>query len=212
MDVFINLYQPLHPKTIERLSGKNILIVYGVFILILSAVYGYGNLEKRQVSLKLEQTEKHRVRTEKELARVQQEYSNEAEVIELTNKLNTIERDLDSKRQALQFLSDKMLTNVHGFSEYLVAIAQQSREGLWLESIKLSEGGEQIELKGKAQRPEFLFQYLQRLGSGPPLKGKAFNAFSLSKTTDDGRALQFFLGTIEEENKIPETTNETGNK
>lgn len=211
MDVFVNLYQPLHPKTKERLSGKNILIVFGVFIFILCTVYGYGSLEKRQVSLKLAETEKYRVRAEKELTRVQQVYSSESEVVELTNKLSTIERDLESKKQALQFLSDKTLANVHGFSEYLVVIAQQSREGLWLKSIKLSDGGEQIELKGETQQPEFLFQYVQRLGGGPPLKGKTFNVLSLSKTTDS-RGLQFFLGTVEEENKIPETANEAGNK
>lgn len=199
---FINLYQSLHPKTTEILSAKNILLCCGTFMFILMVLYTYRNFTNREDSTILSETEKHRTALEQTLTKFQLERVDESELLGLKNEIETIERDWETKKQAIQLLSDKTLTNVHGFSQYLTAIAKQSREGLWLEKIKLSYGGERVELNGKTKQPEFLFQYIQRLSNETPIKGKLFNAFSISKSKDDESILQFSLGTMEETSEV----------
>lgn len=199
---FINLYQPLHPKITEVLSAKNILFCCGTFMLMLMMLYTYKHFMNRENSTILSEVEKRRTTLEQTLTKLQLERVDESELLGLKNEIETIERDWETKKQAIQLLSDKALTNVHGFSQYLTAIAKQSREGLWLDKIKLSYGGERIELNGKTKQPEFLFQYIQRLSNETPIKGKLFNAFSLSKSKDDESALQFSLGTMEEPSEV----------
>lgn len=202
---FINLYQPLHPKTKEILSAKNIIFLCAGFFLMLMLFYTYKSYTNRQFSTILSETEKRRTALEQTLATLQLERVDESELLRLKNEIETIEQEWEAKKQAIQLLSDTMLTNMHGFSQYLTAMAKQSREGLWLEKIKLSSGGEHIELSGKTKQPEFLFQYMQRLSNEAPIKGKLFNAFFLSQSPDTEGVLQFFLGT-EKTSEVAEST------
>jgi hypothetical protein len=64
--------------------------------------------------------------------------------------------------------------NASGMSGYLVGLARQRIEGLWLTSIDIREGGNAISLAGRSTSAEQVPQYLQKLSGEQAFKGRTF--------------------------------------
>lgn len=81
--------------------------------------------------------------------------------------------------------------NASGMSGYLVGLARQRIEGLWLTSIDIREGGNAISLAGRSTSAEQVPQYLQKLSGEQAFKGRTFGGLAL-RTEDSG--VSFRLG------------------
>jgi len=69
-----------------------------------------------------------------------------------------------------------------GFSEYLMALARQIPEGLWLTGIDIAAGGSDVEIRGSLIDTAALPEYIQRLGTERTFRGRNFAALSLNQS------------------------------
>lgn len=91
-------------------------------------------------------------------------------------------RELQRLINYLQVLAGQQRS---GFVAPLQALAEQHPpHDLWLNSIRLSEGGSQMRLQGSSREQELLPQYLQRLGQSPVFKGREFARFDIRRGED----------------------------
>ena len=87
--------------------------------------------------------------------------------------------------------------------EYLRAFSRQSLDGLWLTAFTITGAGE-LEISGRALRPDLVPAYIQRLNEEEVLAGRSFARFEMSRPEMPGEKklpapfLEFTLATREE--------------
>ena len=118
---------------------------------------------------------------------------------------STVERDITILKNEIIFRR-KLLANIDpnstvlesGFADHLAGLARQTINGMWFTEIQLHEGGQQLALLGKTNKPEFVPQYLQKLVRESVFSGHEFRVFRLSMPEDSSRLLEFELRAREE--------------
>ena len=60
------------------------------------------------------------------------------------SELKRLEGEADDKSRVLNLLSGKSVGNTDGFSEYLAALGRRHPEGLWLDRIRIGDGGRHL--------------------------------------------------------------------
>jgi Tfp pilus assembly protein PilN len=95
--------------------------------------------------------------------------------------------------------------NAAGMSGYLIGLARQRIEGLWLTRIDIREGGDAINLSGRSITAEQVPQYLQRLSAEQAFKGRTFGGLAVQK---DDAGVSFRLGSA----AIAAGSSEAGNE
>ncbi len=100
--------------------------------------------------------------------------------------------EVDGSRALAEALGSGAFGNASGLSAYLVGLARQHEEGLWLTRIVLDAGGEVIGLDGRSLSPEAVPGYLQRLSDETAFRGKAFGHLELRRSET---ALDFRIAT-----------------
>lgn len=78
-----------------------------------------------------------------------------------------------------------------GFSGALDALAERHLVGIWLDTIRLEQGGRELLLEGASQQAELLPGYLDSLGRSPAFAGRQFARFDLDR--DAAGVLRFRL-------------------
>jgi hypothetical protein len=66
-----------------------------------------------------------------------------------------------------------------GHSAYLLALARNSRGGLWITGLQLGEDGSALDLQGRMTDARELPQYLARLNEEPLFRGRTFSQLSV---------------------------------
>jgi hypothetical protein len=113
----------------------------------------------------------------------------------LLAELKRAEREADDKSRVLDLLRGESVGNTDGFSEHLAALGRRHPQGLWLERIRIGDGGRDVLLRGLALDADLIPRFLTGLREEPVLAGTAFATFALA--ADDARRgpLQFALAT-----------------
>ena len=78
-----------------------------------------------------------------------------------------------------------------GHADYLVALARQASDQLWITGFALSEDGNAIDLEGRMTDASALTHYLRRLDAEPRFKGRPFAQLSLRAVDPPGGALPY---------------------
>lgn len=78
-----------------------------------------------------------------------------------------------------------------GHADYLVALARQASDRLWITGFALSEDGSAIDLEGRMTDASDLTHYLRRLNAEPRFKGRPFAQLSLRAVDSQGGALPY---------------------
>ncbi len=113
----------------------------------------------------------------------------------LVAELQRRQREADDKSRVLDLLSGESVGNTDGFSGHLAALGRRHPQGLWLDRIRIADGGRQLMLRGLALDAELIPKFLGDLQLEPVLSGTSFSTFALS--SDEARVgpLRFALAT-----------------
>lgn len=98
----------------------------------------------------------------------------------LAADVQTAEREVLAARSALDLLrgmSSEQAVPVVG--EMMRAFSRASVEGLWLTGFVVSEGGRQLEIRGRLNDQALLPPYLRRLESEPVFQGRRFASLDM---------------------------------
>ena len=113
----------------------------------------------------------------------------------LVAELKRREREADDKSRVLDLLSGESVGNTDGFSGHLEALGRRHPEGLWLEDIRIADGGRQLVLAGRTLQAGLVPRFLAELQAEPALAGTAFATFTLSGDARGNAPMRFALAT-----------------
>lgn len=113
----------------------------------------------------------------------------------LVAELQRRQREADDKSRVLDLLSGESVGNTDGFSGHLAALGRRHPEGLWLDRIRISDGGRQLMLRGLALDAGLIPKFLEDLQREPILSGTSFSTFALSSDEEQAGPLRFALAT-----------------
>lgn len=118
-----------------------------------------------------------------------------ANAAQLDAQLAELDNELESREKLREIIEYQNLGNEQGFALVLAALARQSFDIIALERIKLSAGGQYIELGGKTRSAKAVPAYLQALQAEPALSNSRFGLLYIEQPLkQESRALSFSLG------------------
>jgi hypothetical protein len=113
----------------------------------------------------------------------------------LVAELKRRERETDDKSRVLDLLSGESVGNTEGFSGHLEALGRRHPQGLWLEDIRIANGGRQLMLAGRTLQADLVPRFLAELRAEPAFAGTAFATFTLSGDARGTAPMRFALAT-----------------
>lgn len=111
------------------------------------------------------------------------------------SELKRLEGEAEDKSRVLSLLSGQSVGNTEGFSEYLAALGRRHPEGLWLDRIRIGDGGQHLTLRGLTLNAELLPQFVRALQDEPVLAGTGFATFTLAGDDAGRDPMRFILST-----------------
>ena len=168
-----------------------------IYVFVQFQVYGVtSELRRAQEQLKAEQADT--LKAAGQVAARKPDPELEAEIAKLKGELR-------QAQDTVSALKGGSFGDRQGFAQYLRAFSRQSVEGLWLTAFTITGAGD-IELSGRALRPDIVPVYIQRLNEEQVLAGHTFARFEMKRpgaeAPPDKKAqvapfLEFTLGTRE---------------
>lgn len=98
-----------------------------------------------------------------------------------------------AREQMVVGLGTVAMRDSNGFSPYLIGLARQKVEKLWLQRIQLTDAGNSLLLEGSARKAEQVPAYLQKLNAEEVFSGYTFSVFDLELKEKHGSDIGFVL-------------------
>jgi type IV pilus assembly PilN-like protein len=98
---------------------------------------------------------------------------------QLEVEIGKLQLELRQAHEAVAALNASSFGEGRGFAEYLRAFSRQSLEGLWLTAFTIN--GKELELRGRALRPDLVPAYIQRLNDEDVLAGRSFARLEMNR-------------------------------
>ena len=92
---------------------------------------------------------------------------------------------LAAGKEVMAVLDSGKLGNTVGFSAFMTGFALHAQSELWLTGFQITEGGEEIEIRGRLLDPVTLPAYVQGLSSEPVFQGRRFAALEMRGVDPD---------------------------
>lgn len=194
MQQAINLFDHLEKNESIAVASQHIAGAAIVTVLVLMLVSLLSIYNGKQDAQRLARAEIKNQNLQAQLSELRASSSNESKSMQRTKRL------LQQRRQILLSLSHQPRDMTHGFSEHLAGLGRQQLKGLWLSSIALQAGGEQISLKGSMQEAALLPRYLQDLGKEPVFSGLRFQLMTIDNSDAGKQAMQFEVSVVDQNN------------
>lgn len=180
----INLYRPPADR-VELNPGARVLLYSGVVVCLavialaaVGEVYLSGLRSDREMAAqRLSGAEQRLSQATAALRTPTQDPFLEAEQARLAEELANLEAALDVLTRHRSNAQD-------GFSNVFTGLARQTRDGIWLNRIALSAGGEQLSLGGQAVDPALIPGLLQALSSEQAFRGRSFRDVRFDRPID----------------------------
>ncbi len=100
----------------------------------------------------------------------------------LARNISNFKLGIDRNKQVLQYLHSQQLNAEHqSFSVFLLALTWVSQKDLWLTNIKISKGGANLSLEGRALNAEALPKYLKKLSDIEVFSDMKFKVFEMTR-------------------------------
>ncbi len=190
MQQTINLLHHLEKRETLAVSSQHIASA-AIITVVLVLLVSLGSLYKSsQDTVLVQQAEEDDERLQAQLTVLVVESSNDSKSMQQTKRL------LKQRRQILHSLSNQQHDIGAGFSDHLAGLGRQKLKGLWLNSIVLRAGGEEISLKGAMQHATLLPRYLQDLGKEPAFSGLRFQLMTIENNEASNHQMQFEISVV----------------
>ena len=192
----INLYRDELIDKSEPFQSRQagLVLVAAVFFLALVGFYSYwqtATVKKEVVGLRQQQQI-----ADARVIELETLYPKPQQSILLQEKIHRIEQQLQGQRKALDYFSKqdqksngKILTSLEG-------LARHPQKGIWLRSISLLRGGQDVQLTGSALKPEQIPDYLQLLGEKNIFAGQVFARLKLNRLSERKGQIDFELDSV----------------
>lgn len=187
----LNLYQPLQVATDGRPASRRLLLVAVLLLLAILLDGGWQLWRLQQLQAELHSAQRAAAQAEAELASQRKDFREPQADPRLPPQLAALEAENRQLQRLGEHLQVLLGERSAGFSPALDALAERHLGGVWLSTIRLEQGGQELLLEGASQQPELLPGYLDSLGRSTAFAGRQFARFDLDR--DAAGVLRFRL-------------------
>jgi len=177
----INLFNPVLLKQKKHFSFVTMLQALGMLLAVVVAFYGYAGVQTRELARQAQEAEKQYAQLQARLVKATADFAPQKTDAGLVAEIGNLQSQASARQAMIGSLGAGVLSNDTGYAEYMRALARQSLGGVWLTGFKISEGGVQMEIAGRALQPELVPSYILRLNRERVLRGRAFDALSMTQ-------------------------------
>ena len=190
----INLYQQGLIDRPTPLSSRQAGLLFLLSLVLTLVLGGYGywrgvalEPERAELAQRQEQMRARIAELELQFPVRQSSPLLQQQVARMEQELKGLEQSLDYVFQREQGRNPEMLAALEG-------LAQRQHRGLWLNQIRLSRQGYEVELSGRAFTPELVPGYLQWLSDEGVFSGLTFSHLRLSRLQEFPGHVDFSVG------------------
>jgi hypothetical protein len=176
----INLYNPLFLKQEKHFSARTIVQALGLILGGLIAVYAYALIQTRAAESLARDTSAQVSAQREQFTRLGVKFSPENRNKALESEVARLDAEVKARQALLAVLSTGELGNTAGFSEFLAALGRQAVAGVWLTGLKIGESGNDLQVDGRALRPDLVPAYLKALNNEPMMRGRSVTEMKLA--------------------------------
>jgi len=191
----INLFNPQFLEKKKYFSAEAMTQALGLLVLGMAAFYGFAFWQDRNLARQIGESGRAYEQQKQQFTKVTAELSPEKREAQLDQDLKSIEAAIALRQSLLRGLGTGGLAGPAGYSEYLRAFARQTVQGLWLTSIQITEGGDQLTMSGRALQPDLVPVLIGRLKQESVLRGRPLEALAITRSAagkDAARAIVDF--------------------
>ncbi|HYA20433.1 MAG TPA: PilN domain-containing protein [Burkholderiales bacterium] len=205
----INLFSPaLLKKRKIPYSAAVMLRALALIVALATLAYGYLVYQTDTLSKQVAETDKKAGEEQERLNKLTSELPPQQPSVQLQNEIKNAEAQLKARQEMVDALKHGgPIGSTEGYSQYMLAFARQSVDGLWLTSFDIVGAGSEMVITGRTVRAELVPEFVQRLSREPVMKGKQFASLRISvaqqaqggqKSTGNPAYLDFILRSVEQ--------------
>jgi hypothetical protein len=176
----INLYNPIFLKQEKHFSARTMVQALALIAVGLSAFYAYALVQTRTAERLAREYGDQVARQRDQLVQLGPKLSPEGRSKALESEAARLEAEVKTRRTTLSAISTGELGNTTGFSEFLGAFSRQAIPGIWLTGLDIADSGNDLQVQGRALRPELVPTYLKALNSEPMMRGRRVTQMKLA--------------------------------
>ena len=177
----INLFNPVFLKQKKVFSAVNMLDALALLLVGVFAFYTYASITTLNLDRQSVETARQYDQAKLRLAQTGARYAPKTADAALEAEANNLQVQLSTRKAALDNLGIGALSHEAAYAEYMRALARQSLAGLWLTGFRFARGGAEIEIAGRALRPELVPAYIRGLNRERSMHGRAFESLSMTQ-------------------------------
>ena len=189
----INLYNPLFRRQKHYFSARNMLQAFVVLLLGTALIYGYAKYLSMQQQARASEASQQLLLTQTKFASATARFGPRPPSQILQEQVTRMEEQAASRRQMLELMGRGELGNTRGFSGYLMALARQTINGVWLTGFRVVGRGNDMAINGRTLQPELVPRFIDLLKKEPVMAGQTFSTLEMKLPTADtlvaGKAL-----------------------
>ncbi|KZY74648.1 hypothetical protein A3742_14050 [Oleiphilus sp. HI0071] len=195
----VNLYTEEFRPRIVILPLMQMAVLYGVLLSILILISVWLSFEQADLDAQLENT--------RQSLSIQRDAKTSLEakvaMLRLDDALlrqnKRLKQQIQARKALLETLDSVSVRDTQGFSSYMVGLARQTNQQLWLTRINVAESGASMALEGVAVSGKQVPAYLERLKQEPVFVGRNFTTFDLKQDEKNASRIHFQLQAVPKE-------------
>lgn len=175
----INLYNPLFRRQKEYFSVRRMAQVFAVLVIGTALICAYAWYLSAQQRQRADEMAQRTLATQRKLTSATAQFGPRQASPILQEQVVRMEEQTASRRQILELMGRGELGNTRGFSGYLVALARQTLNGLWLTGFRVVGNGTDMAINGRVLQPELVPTFIDLLKKEPVLAGQTFSTLDI---------------------------------
>jgi len=193
----INLYQEMFHRERSWLNARGILIISGALAGLLLLLYGQALFSAWLDVRSVAKLELRKAEQEHRLKELKAQVPGPAKGQVLGREIEALSKEVRVRERLYEVIVPGSGGNIEGFSSYLEGLARQRIHGVWLQTIRITEGGDDLMLVGHTLEPDGVPRLLEKLRSEPAFMGRDFRRLLLERASKESNTVRFTISTHE---------------
>ena len=177
----INLYEARLRPSRDLLTGRRLGAVLGLLLVVIVAAGALARVAAERSEAELRGVQAELTASQEKLAALTKMFSAGKVSAGLQAQIDQAKVPLAARQAAMALIDSGQLGNREGFSAILSGFSRQTSKDLWLTGFAVSQGGQEIEIRGRSLDPAGLPGYIQRLAAESAFKGRRFAALDMRR-------------------------------
>ena len=175
----INLFNPIFLKQEKLFSAVTMAQALGVIVLAILGFASYSTYQAKKVTDEAAVAAAQLKITQDELVKIVDKSKPIPINKTIEDDILKAENRLRASQQILSFVQNGDFKGGKAYSSFLRAFANKTMPGVWLTGFSLGDGGNDIEISGRALQPALVPAYIKSLKTEVAFVGKSFGSMVL---------------------------------